>query len=335
MNQMKNKVLGGVFGQALGDAWAMPALLTPKDTWDYYKGWFTDFYPGPDSHPFHHGMPPARVTDDTEQAYALAEEILREGKVSIEGTARAVINWYDRIDGDNSPYVGPSTRRAVLAMRRGVDLQLTGRFGDTNGASMRILPVGLIHPGDVEGAVRDAYLSCVPTHHTDVAVSGASAIAGALAMAMIPGTSIDELVEAGMRAADLGRAYEERWIGASISRRIRAAVEIARSPLSELDRLQEIYDLLGATVMITESVPAAFAVLVMADGDPLKTATYAAQLSGDADTIGAMGTAIAGTWRGIEAIPEWVQERLRKANPEMDFDWLADGLFKLAQASGK
>jgi len=73
----------------------------------------------------------------------------------------------------------------------------------------------------------------------------------------------------------------------------------------------------------------------MADGDPLKTATYSAQLSGDADTVGAMGTAIAGTWRGIEAFPGWIQDKLRVANPEMDFDGIADGLYKLAVASGK
>jgi ADP-ribosylglycohydrolase len=332
---MKNKVLGGVYGQALGDAWAMPALLTPDETWNYYHQWFSDFYPGPDNHPFHRGFIAGRVTDDTEQAYALAEEIVREGKVTVAGSARAIMAWYDRIDGDNCSYVGPSTRRAVLAMKRGVDVYQTGRYGDTNGASMRVSPVGLIHPGDVEGAVRDTYLSCVPTHHTDVAVSGAAAIAGAVAVAMQPGVSLDDIVAAGMRAADMGRQYDEHWIGASVSRRIRMAVEIARSTRSEHERLQDIYDLVGATLAITESVPSAFAVLVMADGDPMKTATYSAQLSGDADTIGAMATAIAGAWRGIEAFPAWVTEKLRVANPEMDFDGIADGLYHLALANGK
>lgn len=329
---MKNKILGGVFGQALGDAWAMPALLDPRDTWEYYHGWVTDFLPGPAFHPFHGGMPAGKVTDDTEQAFALAEEIIAEGKVSIEGAARAVMAWYDRIDGDNCPYVGPSTRRAVLAMKRGVDLQKTGRFGDTNGASMRVSPVGLIHPGDVEGAVRDAYLSCVPTHHTDVAVSGASAIAGAIAAALVPGATLEQVVDAGARAADLGRKYEEHWIGASVSRRIHMAVEIANSNLGEREKLEEIYDVVGNTLAITESVPAAFAMLVMAKGDPLQAAVYSLGLSGDADTTGAMACAIAGAWSGMEAFPGWVVEKLRSANPEFDFDRIADGLYELAQA---
>lgn len=329
---MKNKILGGVFGQALGDAWAMPALLDPRETWEYYHGWVTDFLPGPASHLFHGNMPAGKVTDDTEQAFALAEEIIRDGRVTIEGAARAIMAWYDRIDGDNCPYVGPSTRRAVLAMKRGVDLQKTGRFGDTNGASMRVSPVGLIHPGDVEGAVRDAYLSCVPTHHTDVAVSGASAIAGAIAAALVPGATLEQVVDAGAYAADLGRKYEEHWIGASVSRRIRLAVEIATSQRTEREKLEEIYDVVGNTLAITESVPAAFAMLVMAKGDPMQAATYSAGLAGDADTTGAMACAIAGAWAGIEAFPAWVVEKLRLANPEFDFDRIADGLYDLARA---
>lgn len=332
---MKNKILGGVYGQALGDAFAMPALLTPRDTWNYYHGWITTFHPGPDFHPFHSGMVAGRVTDDSEQAFALAEEIIREGGVSVEGIARAVMNWYDRVDGDNCPYVGPSTRRAVLAMKRGVDLKQTGRFGDTNGASMRVSPVGLIHPGDIESAVQDAYLSCIPTHNTNVAVSGAAAIAGAIAAALVDGSTLDDIIAAGVRASEMGRASTESWIGASVGRRIEMAVQIARSARPELDRLQDIYDLVGATLAITEAVPSAFGVLVMAEGDPLKTAMYAAQLSGDADTIGAMAVAMAGAWKGIEAFPAWVVEGLRTANPEFDFDALAEGLYQLALANSR
>ena len=55
-------ILGGLLGQAFGDAFAMPALLHPQATWDHYGGWITDFHPGPTGHPAHEGLPPARVT---------------------------------------------------------------------------------------------------------------------------------------------------------------------------------------------------------------------------------------------------------------------------------
>ena len=326
------KILGGLYGQALGDAWAMPALLKPQDTWDRYNGWITEFFPGPDDHPVHHGLAAGQITDDTEQAFAMARVFIQDGKVTSGGAARAVINWYDAIDGDNTPYVGPSTRRAVMAIKAGEPLNLTGRMGDTNGAAMRVAPVGLIHPGNLDAAVKDAYLSCVPTHNTDVAISGACAVAGAIAVAMQDGVSLDEIIAAGKKAADMGRNYGYTWIGASVSRRIDMAVEIARSKLSDREKIQELYDVIGSTLAIPDSVGSAFGVLVMAEGDPKQTAIYAAALSGDADTVGAMACAIAGAWKGAGAVEQSIINTLHKANPGYDFDQVAQGLLTLAQS---
>lgn len=327
---LRNHILGGLFGQALGDAWGMPALFTPDQTWQYFNGWITQFHPSPSEHFVHGGLPAGRITDDTEQAFALADAMLEDGAVTVNGTARAIIAWYDRIGGDSCPYVGPSTRRAVLALKKGVDPRESGRFGDTNGASMRVSPVGLIHPGNIEAAARDAALSCTPTHHTDVATSGAAAIAGAVAAALQQNASLDSIIGAGVQAAELGRTLGPVWMGANIARRIELAVSIASENGSERQRIQRLHDLIGTTLSISESVPAAFGVLAMADGEPVQTAIYAAALSGDADTIGAMACAIAGAWRGADAIPARYVATLRTVNPEIEFDRVADGLTALA-----
>ena len=326
-----DRIRGGLYGQALGDAWAMPALLTPEETWQRYDGWIQDFLPGPEDHPFHAGLPPARVTDDTEQAFALAEAILEASRVTPEAVARALLRWYERIDGDHCPFVGPSTRRAILALKSGADPHETGRFGDTNGAAMRIAPVGLLHPGDVAGAIQDAYQACIPTHHTDVAISGAAAVAGAIAAGMVPGATLDDMIQAGIDAADRGRQLGYRWMGPSVSRRIQMAVAIAQGPGTVRKRIRELYDVVGATLAIPESVPAAFGILVLAQGDPCQAAVYAAALSGDADTIAAMACAMAGAWRGASAIPEQIQEQLRAANPELDFEGVGKGLHQMVE----
>lgn len=327
---LKEKILGSLFGQALGDAWAMPAMVTPDETWEKYGGWINEFLPGPIDHPVHAGLKPGQVTDDTEQAFAIAESIIQDQGVTVEGAARAIVAWYDRIGGDDCPYVGPSTRKAVQAIKRGDDLRETGRFGDTNGAAMRISPVGLIHPQDMDGAIRDTVTACTPTHNTDVAISGAAAVAGAISTAMKPDAAMDDLILAGKQAAEIGRSYGHRWMGASVSRRIDMAVDIARSKMSERDRIKELYEMIGTSLAIPESVPAAFGILVMGDGDPLQCAVYAAALSGDADTIGAMACAIAGSWRGINAFSQSVIDTLVDANPDLDFYRIAEGLFKIA-----
>ncbi len=325
-----DKIRGGFFGQALGDAWAMPALLNPQQTWDFYGGYIETLIEAPDSHPVHRGLKAGQVTDDTEQAAAIAEIIIKTGVVTPENIAQALVLWYDRIGGDDSLYVGPSSRRAILGIKRGDDLNETGRFGDTNGAAMRVSPIGLINPGNAAQAVKDTAVSCIPSHNTDVAVSGACAISGAISTALEPGSSLEKIVQAGIDSAAQGRQYGNTWLGASIPRRIMLAVDLVSNDKPKRERLQDVYDLVGTSLAMSESVPAAFGVLVMADGDPNQSAILSAALSGDADTVGAMACAIAGAWKGIDAFEPGHIELLRSANPWLDFDKLIDGLYQLA-----
>lgn len=328
-------ILGGLYGQALGDGWCMPAMLTPDQTWERYGGWIDRFLPGAADHPVHGGLPPGRITDDTEQAFQLAAAIAEDGGVTLDGAVRAVLRWYDYVGGESCPYIGPSTRRAVKQLLAGADPRASGRGGDTNGAAMRVSVVGLIHPGDVAGAARDAATQSIPTHNTDVAMAGAAAVAGAVAAALAPGAQLDDILRAGVAAAEIGRTLGPAYMGASVARRIELAVAIARKLGEPRARIQELYDIVGSTLAISESVPAAFGVLAMAAGDPLQTATYAAALAGDADTVGAMACAIAGAWRGAGAFPADIVATIKSANPELDFEGTARALTQLAEQAPK
>jgi ADP-ribosylglycohydrolase len=312
-------ILGGLYGHALGDAWGMAAYLRPSQTWSYYNGWLETLVDAPPDHPIHAGLKAGQVTDDTQQAMALANAIIRDDSISVEGTAQAILAWYDEIDGDNSPYVGPSTRRAVQALRTGADPHYTGLRGDTNGSAMRITPIGLIHPGNPEAAIEDAVIACTPTHYTDVAVSGACAVAAAIAQALVPNTTLEEILQVAIWAADVGLQRGAPWMGASVARKIDFAVQLATDAnISEGDRIQNLYDLVGSSLAVADSVPCAFGILAMAEGDPVETAIYAAALSGDADTVGAIACAIAGAWHTVDAIPMQYIETLRQANPQYD-----------------
>jgi len=329
---LKDKILGGLYGQALGDAWGMPAYFDIDQTWEAYGGWITDLRPGPADHPVHFGLPAGRITDDSEQAFSLAQAFIRHGGVTLEATVEALIDWYDRVGGDNSPYVGPSTRRGIQALKRGEDPHTTGLWGDTNGAAMRISPVGLLHPGNPMAAIEDAATVCIPTHNTNVAISGACAVAAAIAIALTERVSLDTIISAGILGAEMGRRKGRVWLGPSVARRIQMAVEIVRGPGSEMARLRELYDVVGTSLSTPETVGAAFGVLAMGGGDPRQTAIYAANLSGDADTVGAIACAIAGTYAGITAFDPAILARLDADEVTARYHprEIADGLYRLA-----
>ncbi len=328
---LKDRVFGGLYGQALGDAWGMPAYFDIDYTWAAYGGWITSLLPAPADHPVHFGLPAGRITDDSEQAFSLARAFIAHGGVSLEAAVEAIITWYDRVGGDSSPYVGPSTRRGVQALKRGEDPHTTGLWGDTNGAAMRISPVGLLHPGDPMGAIADAAVVCIPTHNTNVAISGACAVAAAIAIAMTEGASLESVISAGVLGAELGRQRGRPWLGPSVARRIQMAVAIARGPGDALARLRELYHVIGTSLSVPETVGAAFGVLAMAGGDPQQTAIYAANLSGDADTVGAIACAIAGAYAGIGAFDPAILARLDadEVFARYDVRGLADGLCAL------
>lgn len=299
---MRNKILGGLYGQALGDAFAMPAQVHPDDT-ERCFGWLDSWQDAPEDHLVHAGLPAGRITDDSEQAFSIAQAVIDAGAVTLEAAVKGLVTWYDRVDGDNSPYVGPSTRRGVNALKAGEDPRTTGLWGDTNGAPMRISPIGALHPGDIEGAVADTVTVCMPTHFTQPAVSGAAAVAAAVARAMVDGVTLADVIQAGLIGAEMGREHGRRWFGCSVGFKIEQALGIAAGNGDTPGRLRRIYDEVGATLNVPETVGAAFGLLAMADGDPKQTAILAANLGGDADTIGAIACAMAGAYAGFDAIP--------------------------------
>lgn len=296
------------------------------------------FVTAPAEHVMHSALRPGQITDDTEQAMFLAGRIIAEGRVSRQASADAVLAWYEAVGGDTLPFCGPSTRRAVARIRSGEPLDQTGAGGDTNGASMRVSYVGALFPGDADAAARAAVETAIPTHNSGPGCAGAAAVAAAVATALTPAradgastVTLRDVIMAGVQGAELGHALGRPGFGASVARRIELAVSLARDNYSDDSaRLRAISELVGTSLSASESVPAAFGVLALADGDPMRAARLAFELSGDADTIGAIACAIAGALGGKASIPADLCELLRAANPAYDFESMIDALHALA-----
>lgn len=91
--------------------------------------------------------------------------------------------------------------------------------------------------------------------------------------------------------------------GGDIAARIAWAQELVRGKTMR-DAIGLITDLVGTGVASQESVPAAFAVLEVAQGDPWQAAIISANLGGDTDTIGAIASGMAGACVGFSQLPQ-------------------------------
>ena len=273
-----DRARGALYGLAIGDALGMPTqLLSRQQITARWGPLLTGFEPAPPGHPIAAGLPPGAVTDDTEQAVLLARMLVKNrGVPGPDDWAAALIAWeLDMAERGSLDLLGPSTKRALTAVLEGTPPQEAGRHGDTNGAAMRITPVGIAFAAGLIDRVVEASLV---THNTSVAM------------------------ETGIAAARLA-SHRGHWVaGADVAARIRWAVELAQDAAP--DRAAGLIGtLVGTSLATQESVPAAFAVLSAIPDDPWRACLLAASLGGDTDTIAAMTGALAGACHGQSAFP--------------------------------
>lgn len=303
-NQVTDRALGVLVGGALGDALGMPTqTLSPREIAATF-GKVTDFVAPADDHPVSRGLPAATVTDDTEQTLLLAKTLLaREGAFDDRLWVEALVAWEAEVKARGSyDLLGPSTKAAIDAIRSGASPREAGRYGDTNGAAMRIAPVGiLMAPEPLDDLIEKVAETCRATHNTNVAIASAAAVAAAVSAGVSGAGWRDALtlaVEAARRASRQGH-----WTaGADIAARIAWALDLVEGRARD-EALQQVIDLVGTSVASQESVPAAFAVLSIARGDAWEAAVLAANLGGDTDTIGAIAAGIAGACCGLSRLP--------------------------------
>ena len=317
----RDRALGALYGLAVGDALGMPTQALPRDVVAQLFGVLDGFRGGPAENELSAGLPAGRTTDDTDQAVIVAECLVAgRGRVDPDLLARRLLGWQDRMQAAGSgDLLGPSTLRALHLVAGGAPAGTTGRWGDTDGAAMRVAPLGVATPPEpldrLCAAVADLDRL---THDTTVANAGACAVA-AVVSAGVAGAGWDEAAALGLQAAAAGSRLGSYVPGADVARRTRWALDL-------------VDGLVGTGVATQEAVPAAFAIASRATTDPWRAGLLAARLGGDSDTIAAMAAAMVGACTGLCALPAAAVQQVRRVNG-LDLEPLVDDLLRIRKAS--
>jgi ADP-ribosylglycohydrolase len=328
-----DRAIGALTGLALGDALGMPTQNLPRELVQQRYGVLDDFHPGPDDNEISRGRPAGRVTDDTDQAIILGTLFVAgHGHVDPYRFAEELLGWERRMrEAGSHDLLGPSTVRALGLVADGVPADRTGRWGDTNGAAMRIAPIGVGVPGDPPARLVDAVEEAgLVTHHTGIAIAGASAVAAAVSSG-IDGRPLGESLRRAVAAARLGGRRGHYVAGADVADRITWALGLVEGRTAD-EAVDIVYRLVGTGVATQEAVPAALALAALHPADTWAAARYAASLGGDCDTVAAMTGAVVGAHAGLASVPPRILRRLSGANPGLALDRLAGELLALRLA---
>jgi ADP-ribosylglycohydrolase len=313
---VRERALGALYGLAIGDALGMPTQSRSRsEIVARYGSLLGGFEPGPPDHPLAAGLPAGTVTDDTEQAVLLARLVVEgRGTPDPAELASRLLAWEESMRARGSlDLLGPSTRRALSAVAAGASIEDSGRFGTTNGAAMRITPVGIATPSADHGLLMERLVAASRvTHNTGIALAGAAAVAVAVS-AGIDGATVGDAVQFAAAAAASAAQLGHWAAGADVATRIiwAAGLVTGLGPEAAMD---VVYRLVGSSLATQESVPAAFAVAAASLGDPWLACRMAASLGGDSDTVAAMAGAICGACHGLEAFPASARSTVARVN---------------------
>ena len=315
-NQLRSRIAGAVYGQAIGDALGMPSELWARERVKAFFGTITDFLDGPEENNAACYFKAGEFTDDTAQALAVVDAVIeREGKIDPALIGKHILAWAERIDAFNKNILGPTSKNALNAIKVGTPIAELPNNGMTNGAAMRVAPVACMLSSASEDAfIEDLYQLSSPTHKSDVAIAGAVAIAYATTRA-VAGDSWQQILQVLPVITEKAQKRDITTFSPSMAKRIELGLELVEKHRSDKEAASEaIYHIVGAGTSMIESVPAAIAMVELAETDAMQCAFLCANLGGDTDTIGAMATAICGALNGVESLDEKAMETIKTAN---------------------
>ena len=309
MDPRLSRAHGALAGLALGDALGMPTqAMSPEQIRAVY-GRITGLVDGDASQPYAPGMPAGSVTDDTEQALLVASLLVRgrgssSGRVALDAGefAHALLAWEDSmIERGSLDLLGPSTKAALERVRAGEDPLSVGGAGTTNGAAMRVTPIGIaMSTADPEAFADAVWSSCQVTHATRQGFQSAALVAAAVSMGIDAARSTTPNLRSLLwKAVSYVDSLPERgaWTpDPDVVAATRRAMQLVANPVSS--SLECLVEQVGTSVASAQAIPMAFALLAR---DPSPQALLdAANIGGDTDTIGAIAGAILGAALGFE-----------------------------------
>ena len=312
MSDDADRAHGALAGLALGDALGMPTqAMSPQQIRAVY-GRVTGLVDADASQPYAPGMAAGSVTDDTEQALLVASLLVRgrglaSGRVALDAGefADALLAWEDSMIRRGSlDLLGPSTKAALERVRAGEDPLAVGGEGTTNGAAMRVTPIGIaMSTADPEAFADAVWSSCQVTHATRQGFQSAALVAAAVSLGIDSARSTaPDLRSLLWKALTFVDSLPVRGAWApdpDVVAATRRAMQLAVNPASS--SLECLAEQVGTSVASAHAIPMAFALLAR---NPSPQALLdAANLGGDTDTIGAIAGAILGAALGVEVLP--------------------------------
>lgn len=288
---------GAMLGLGLGDALGFPAEgRSPAEVDMIYGGPLTAMIGRIGRH---HRWPVGQVTKDTQLAILLAESIVEEGKLDMDDFADRLVRWLP-----SGLRAGKSTIQAIEALQEGRHWSVSGLQSNGSGATVRVVPLALLHHGDYGLLRQEAILQAMPTHQAPKAYAGT--VLFGTAVAALVNTPTGEL-----KRAEFLQLLDRAIRGIDVETNIR--LHDVSSMLAEGLPPAEAMRKLKTGGFVLECLPSALYCFLYHAEHPERALLTAANGGFDANSVAAMAGAMAGAYHGRTGLPRAMEHELPTA----------------------
>jgi len=317
-----DKILGCIMGAAVGDAMGSATEgYTLEQIRKCFNGQVTEFQK-PAADTFANGNEAGQVTDDFSSFYFVAKAIAdKNGQIDRVIICDALRKWSTH----NDFFDRYATVATKVAFQRVFGEPLTFTYGiptypfqATNSAAIYSAPIGLFHVGNIDKAIYDAAVAASVAYDNSLSISGACAVAAAISKAAESCSDLYSVISAGLYGARegerLGKEMAHEAAGASVVKRMELAIDLALSGNDCESNMKQLADKVGCGPHVSETVPAAFGLLLINAGNVMDTVFGGVNIGYDTDAIASIGGAIAGALKGYGSIPSRYTNIIERIN---------------------
>lgn len=355
MDILEDKAVGSLAGAAVGDALGGAAEgNTPEAIQARYSGYidgivppfFADWRNARPIAPYHKGD--GHITDDTLMTTALVDVYARvRDHLDAFSIAEHLVpllmgekRWVPELESEALLLhrIFLAEKWLVARLHYGhIDPREAGVGNIVNcGATMYVGPIGIANAGAPDGAYAEA-IDVAGAHQSSYGREAAGVFAAAVAEAMRPGATVDDVIATALRLAKDGTrdAIEAVTAAARGCDDWKSAIATLRAAVEPFDTVGPDYRAPARDARIPsrtkaiEELPIALGMLVISGGDYRQAVLGAVNYGRDSDSIAVMAGSIAGALGGRAAVPAQWREAVATASK---FDIEASGIAMAAVA---
>lgn len=171
-NSLTEKSEGCLIGFAIGDSLGFPvAGIEKNEVKNFLKAKITGFKQNK-KHPYFSRLKKGQYTDNTNLLILSTKNIIENNGFAVESYEKSLVEFLE--DDQKERWLGPTALKAIERLSKGLNYKNSGsKTTESCSSTYRVIPLGIFYRTDISNLKKNAEISGMITHNSNISKTGA------------------------------------------------------------------------------------------------------------------------------------------------------------------